>query len=74
MFVVWITAALLVAPAVGSSEELEYKYYKYSELQKLFRSLEEKYPDLAKVSSIGKSVQGRDIIVLHVTNGVKESG
>ena len=49
------------------------QYYKYDQLRSLFNGLEQKFPDLAAVESIGKSVEGREIVVLHVTAGVKVS-
>ncbi|XP_032665453.1 carboxypeptidase D-like [Odontomachus brunneus] len=45
-------------------------YTHYEELQRLFHSLAEKYPHLARVFSIGKSVEGRDLIVLEISENV----
>lgn len=45
-------------------------YTHYEELQRLFYSLAEKYPHLARVFSIGKSVEGRDLIVLEISENV----
>lgn len=46
------------------------KYTHYEDLVKLFDQLVKTYPDLARVQSIGKSVEGRDLLVLQITNGV----
>lgn len=45
-------------------------YTHYEELQRLFRSLEQRYPHLARVFSIGKSVEGRDLLVLEISENV----
>lgn len=45
-------------------------YTHYDELQQLFRSLEQRYPHLARVFSIGKSVEGRDLLVLEISENV----
>ncbi|CAH0595249.1 unnamed protein product [Chrysodeixis includens] len=46
------------------------KYTKYDDLVKLISELETTYPDLVKSYSIGKSVQGRQLYVLQITEGV----
>ncbi|KOC66182.1 Carboxypeptidase D [Habropoda laboriosa] len=63
--------------AINSEDKLEENfiiphYTHYEELQQLFSSLAQKYPNLAKVSSIGKSVEGRDILVLEISENVRE--
>ncbi|CAK1541831.1 unnamed protein product [Leptosia nina] len=47
------------------------KYTKYDELLKLFDSLETTYPDLAKIYSIGKSVEGRRLLVIQISTDIK---
>ena len=47
------------------------KYPKYDDLVKLTRELESKYPDLIKSYSIGKSVQGRQLLVLQISEDVQ---
>nr|XP_012140788.1 PREDICTED: carboxypeptidase D-like [Megachile rotundata] len=47
-------------------------YTHYEELKQLFSSLARTYPTLAKVSSIGKSVEGRDLLVLEISENVRE--
>lgn len=47
------------------------KYTKYDDLVKLTSELESKYPDLIKSYSIGKSVQGRQLLVLQISEDVK---
>ena len=51
-----LTAALLSAMAALPASSL--KYHSYNEVEKLFRSLESTHPRLAKLHSIGQSVQG----------------
>ncbi|XP_063989160.1 carboxypeptidase D isoform X2 [Diachasmimorpha longicaudata] len=45
-------------------------YTHYEELKRLFNKLEVDYPNLAKVHSIGKSVEGRDLLALEITQNV----
>ncbi|XP_047538492.1 carboxypeptidase D-like isoform X1 [Vanessa atalanta] len=48
------------------------KYTKYDDLVTLFNKLEASYPELAKVYSIGKSVEGRRLLVIQISEGVKQ--
>ncbi|KAL0114982.1 hypothetical protein PUN28_010506 [Cardiocondyla obscurior] len=45
-------------------------YTHYEDLRRLFDSLAERYPHLARVFSIGKSVEGRDLLVLEISENV----
>lgn len=47
-------------------------YTHYEDLQRLFHSLEQKYPHLARTFSIGKSVEGRDLLVLEISENVAQ--
>lgn len=55
-----------------SEDFVKPRYTHYEDLQKLFRSFVQKYPTLAKVHSIGKSVEGRDLLVLEISENVQE--
>jgi len=44
------------------------KYYTYDELTAALEQLAEKYPHLAKLESIGKSYEGRELWVMTITN------
>jgi murein tripeptide amidase MpaA len=46
------------------------RYYRYADLTELLRAYEGEYPELVKVTSIGKSHEGRDIWIVAVTAGV----
>lgn len=48
------------------------KYTKYENLVTIFNKLEASYPELAKVYSIGKSVEGRELLVIQISEGVKQ--
>ncbi|XP_045539218.1 carboxypeptidase D [Papilio machaon] len=49
------------------------QYTNYDDLVKLFDELETNYPELAKVYSIGKSVEGRRLLVIQISEGVKST-
>lgn len=49
------------------------QYTNYDDLVKLFDELVQNYPELAKVYSIGKSVEGRRLLVIQITEGVKST-
>ena len=44
------------------------RYHNYTLMHKLFTSLERDYPDLARLYSIGKSVQNRELFVLRAVS------
>ncbi|XP_012529985.1 carboxypeptidase D [Monomorium pharaonis] len=46
-------------------------YTHYEDLRRLFDSLERRYPHLARVHSIGRSVEGRDLLVLEISGDVE---
>ena len=48
------------------------KYHSYEEALATFQQYESQYPDLAKMHSVGKSVQGKDLLVLQITKGVQK--
>ncbi|XP_014480022.1 PREDICTED: carboxypeptidase D-like [Dinoponera quadriceps] len=56
--------------AKPQSNNVTTSYTHYEELQRLFHSLAEKYPHLARVFSIGKSVEGRELLVLEISENV----
>ena len=43
------------------------QYHTYDSMKKLLKSVHKFYPELTKLYSIGKSVEGRDLIVMEVT-------
>jgi murein tripeptide amidase MpaA len=44
------------------------RFYRFEELSEIMRNFENEYPHLVKISSIGKSYEGRDIWLATVTN------
>lgn len=56
--------------AESQNNDVITSYTHYEELQRLFHSLAEKYPHLARVFSIGKSVEGRELLVLEISENV----
>jgi hypothetical protein len=65
-------AKLQLSPG-GYHGELDFpiswkRYYSYGEWTKIIQDLQRKYPHLADISSIGKSRQGRDQLLLTITS------
>ncbi|KAJ8392156.1 hypothetical protein AAFF_G00079620, partial [Aldrovandia affinis] len=60
--------------ARSPAEEVESynKYYNYVDLTQLLTSLAHKYPHVANLSSVGKSVQGRELWVMRITKDPAE--
>ncbi len=56
-----------VSPAPEGTAETYDKYYNYVELTGLLRSLALKYPHIANLSSVGRSVEGRELWVMRIT-------
>ncbi|XP_072548111.1 carboxypeptidase D [Salminus brasiliensis] len=58
------------SPVIGDTEEIVEtynKYYNYVELSQILQSLAQKYQHIANLSSIGTSVQGRELWVMRIT-------
>ena len=47
-------------------------YHTDGEISDLFARLAKQYPDLAEVRSLGHSLEGRDLIVIHISKDVKK--
>ena len=47
-------------------------YHNYAALQSLFSKLQNGYPQLAKIYSIGKSSQGRQLLALRISSGLNQ--
>ena len=54
----------------------EWKHHDYEELAKVMIKISEDYPDITKLYSIGKSVEGRELLAIEITDnpGVHELG
>ena len=48
------------------------RYHSYEEARQTFEKYETQYPGLAKLHSIGKSVEQRDLLVLEISRNVGE--
>ena len=44
-----------------------FKYHNYEEMTKLLKRIAKRYPRRTQLSSIGKSVEGRELWVMHIT-------
>lgn len=62
--------ALNVAEQPRDGNYVTTSYTHYEDLWRLFDSLARQYPHLARVFSIGKSVEGRDLLVLEISENV----
>ncbi|XP_072248648.1 carboxypeptidase D [Leuresthes tenuis] len=56
-----------VAPSTEETVETYSKYYNYVELTARLQSLAREYPHIANLSSIGRSVEGRELWVMRIT-------
>lgn len=56
-----------VNPSTEVTVETYNKYYNYVDLTMRLQSLVEKYPHLANLSSVGESVDGRELWVMRIT-------
>jgi murein tripeptide amidase MpaA len=66
---VWLLAVVAL-PAEASAQlalSLD-RYHSFAEMTAFLQEAARKYPDLARLTSIGKSYQGRDLWLLEVTN------
>ncbi|CAH0402906.1 unnamed protein product [Chilo suppressalis] len=79
--VILFSLALFIHECAPRTAEKDYEdvfspkaqYTTYKDLVKLFYDLQKLYPELAKVYSIGKSVEGRDLLVIQITSDVGET-
>ncbi|GJQ81229.1 hypothetical protein Trydic_g20448 [Trypoxylus dichotomus] len=63
---------VVVRRATNESFLAPAKYHHYEDLKILFASLEKNYPKLAKVYSVGKSVEDRDLLVIQINGNVEK--
>jgi len=64
-----VSTIFLSAASYAKKTHIEFnRYYNYPELTKALHDLEASYPELLKLSSVGKSYQGRDIWVMTINN------
>lgn len=69
----WSVAVILNLEHNGSYawKDLDFtSYHHQSDVNTLFHSLENRFPNLAKVGSIGKSIQGRDLLYIQISTDV----
>uniref|UniRef100_W5KNE2 Carboxypeptidase D n=1 Tax=Astyanax mexicanus TaxID=7994 RepID=W5KNE2_ASTMX len=58
-----------VSPAATEEPGETYsKYYSFVELSRILKSLAQKYPHISNLSSIGRSVQGRELWVMRISS------
>ncbi|KAG8194099.1 hypothetical protein JTE90_003041 [Oedothorax gibbosus] len=57
----------LVLFSVVSALEVDFTYHRFPQMTNVLRQLNREYPEMTKLYSVGKSVQGRDLWVMLVT-------
>merc|ERR1712110_901816 len=63
--------SLFTKPVFSSRiEEMLTDYHNYTELVSELESMVESYPNLARIYSLGKSTQNRELMVLQISEGV----
>lgn len=64
-----------VSPAAAEEEPVETysKYYSFVELSRILKSLAQKYQHIANLSSVGRSVQGRELWVMRISREPADS-
>lgn len=73
LIIIFLAAILYLAPvhAFPAKDFDQSKYHNYAELTKILKGFQSKYSNLAKLHSLGKSVNGKDLWLLEVTNHKK---
>ncbi|GFY66267.1 carboxypeptidase D [Trichonephila inaurata madagascariensis] len=74
-FTISMVLVLFVASVVLPSTtalNIDFAYHNFPQMTAVLRQLANEYPELTKLYSIGKSVQGRDLWVMLVTNNPDE--
>ncbi|XP_047601999.1 probable carboxypeptidase X1 isoform X2 [Lutra lutra] len=56
------------APALGSSDPLDFRHHNYKAMRKLMKQVSEKCPNITRVYSIGKSHQGLKLYVMELSD------
>lgn len=70
LFIQYITAFTL--PEIEDFLKTKPSYHSHEQLTEVFANLTEKYPKLAKIHSLGKSVNGEDLIAIEISKDVGE--
>jgi Zinc carboxypeptidase len=69
LFASLFSASAGAQPVLPSKVDLAFnRYYTYDEVLAALRRMESAYPDLVALETIGKSLEGRDLVVATITN------
>jgi carboxypeptidase D len=52
----------------GFTTEPRFEHHNFRQMESLLNSLAAKYPDISRLYSVGKSVQGRDLYVMEISD------
>jgi carboxypeptidase T len=69
-----LEASFLATPELLDFPTDDSDFHNYDEMTKALRGLAANYPALAEVDSIGKSVEGRDILRIRITSDLANGG
>lgn len=72
MFPGFLPIVVLLISTISAFSPDTSNYHSYSQLENLFQNLEQDFPGLAKLHSIGQSVENRQLYVLQVTANVSD--
>ncbi|XP_029026026.1 carboxypeptidase D isoform X2 [Betta splendens] len=67
LFFLLLLVVVVSGDSADDTEETYDRYYKYAELTGRLQALARKYPHIARLSSVGRSVGGRELWVMRVT-------
>jgi carboxypeptidase D len=69
-FVIFLSFNSLEALDVDGGIDFSH-YHNYEELSKFLRDMETKYPKIARLHTIGKSVKNRDLVAIQITDNIE---
>lgn len=49
-------------------EPTEFKHHHYNDLEQFLKNISQKYPEITRLYSVGKSVQGRELWTIEITD------
>lgn len=69
----WVETSFAMTPEMMDFPDKDSAFHNYSELTQKIQDLQKTYPQLLQVSSIGKSVENRDIWILRISGNLPQA-